>query len=427
MDAPSQGVSARIAASRLLSGVEIERRMLSDQTHGPNSTLARLTPSERARAQSIAAGVLRCRDALDAILDPHFTKNPPLKARHILRIVAWEVLVDGIPAHAAVDSAVIAAKASKKTAHLAKLINAVARKVCETPPSEIAKAPPQALPKYLRVPIERAYGAEAADRMEAVFTAPPPIDLTLKDPGSADHWAKVLDADILPTGSLRLKTRPQITALDGYDTGAWWVQDAAAAMPVQMLGDISGISALDLCAAPGGKTMQLAARGAQVTALDSSAARLERLSENMQRTGLSADIVASDLRNWTPPRPFDVIVLDAPCSATGTIRRHPDLPIVRRDANLQPVFKLQKEFLRHAANWLAPNGRLLYCTCSLLPAEGELAVESVKDVLSIVPITNQATIPGDCLSAEGTLRTRPDIWADRGGMDGFYAAVLQKI
>ena len=234
---------------------------------------------------------------------------------------------------------------------------------------------------------------------------------------------------MLPTGSLRLPGRAQVSALPGYAEGAWWVQDAAAAVPVRLFGDLAGRTALDLCAAPGGKTLQLAAAGAAVTALDASEARLRRLRENLGRTGLAAEVVAADALAWEPGRRFDAVLVDAPCSATGTIRRHPDLPYLRTGRELGPLVALQAALLRRAWDWVAPGGRLVYCVCSLLPAEGE---EQVARFLAAMPDARvggagrgraRAWSPG-WIDAAGGLRLRPDFWPERGGMDGFYAVCL---
>jgi 16S rRNA (cytosine967-C5)-methyltransferase len=235
---------------------------------------------------------------------------------------------------------------------------------------------------------------------------------------------------VLPTGSLRLARPGQISALPGFAEGAWWVQDAAAALPARMLGEVAGREVLDLCAAPGGKTLQLAAAGARVTALDASEPRLGRLRENLARTGLGAEIVVADALAWQPGRQFDAILVDAPCSATGTIRRHPDLPHIRRPTDLAALTELQARLLARAWHWLAPGGRIVFCTCSLLPAEGEdqvarfLAAHADASVVRPDP-TALGIAPG-WIDAAGGLRLRPDYWPERGGMDGFHATALTK-
>lgn len=423
MGAP--GLAARQAAATLLTGVLVDRKTLSEQIEAKDGPLAALEPPERARAQSIATGVLRHLDALDGVLAQYVKKAPPLKVTQTLRIAAWEMLIDQVASHAAVDAAVNAVKASRKVAFLSGLTNAVARKISKTQHLEWTPEP-QLLPKELRKPIVAAYGNTAVQKIEAVQAGEPPLDLTPKDPGQTEALAKALDAKILPTGSLRLPGRGQVSKLAGFEQGDWWVQDAAAAIPVRLLGDIKGARALDLCAAPGGKTMQLAAAGAQVTAVDSSAGRMKRVAENLARTRLKADCVTADILKWKPEGQFDVILLDAPCSATGTIRRHPDLPFVRKGVALKPLLQLQARLIARAASWLKPDGRLLYCTCSLLPAEGEAHLKTLTaHGFEVVTATAPGVDP-NWFNEDNSLRLRPDYWAETGGMDGFFAAILRK-
>lgn len=423
MSAP--GHPARAAAAALVAGVLEEGRMLSDQTDG----LAKLTPPERARAQTLAAGVLRHLDRIDATLAPHLRKTPPPPVRNALRIATAEMFLDAVPPHAAVDGAVRVARAHPKARHLAGLVNAVARRVAERPEAW-SQARDAGLPGWLEAPLRAAWGPEAAEAIAAAHLRPAPLDLTLRDLATTAHWATQLGAEVLPTGGLRLPTPGQVTALPGYAEGAWWVQDAAAALPARMLGNVAGARTLDLCAAPGGKTLQLAAAGAEVTALDLSAPRLKRLEENLRRTGLSARMIAADALAWEPQAPFDAILLDAPCSASGTIRRHPDLPHLRQGRDLAPLLELQRALLARAWDWLAPGGRLVYGVCSLLPQEGEAQIEGF---LAAQP--NASRAPADparlgtdpsWIDADGALRTRPDHWPERGGIDGFYAALLVK-
>ncbi len=412
----SDGIAARQLAARHLSAVFVDSRQIEETPRAGHD------PATLARARSIALGVLRHRDALDAMILPQMDRKPPLLGLNILRIAAWEIKCDGIPVHAAIACAVEVAKRAKKTATLKGLINAVGRKL----EAATLDPTPQALPKFLKVPFERAYGAEAVAAMEAVYTGTPPVDLSLRDPKDAEAQAEALEADVLPTGSLRLKRRVQISALPGFDEGAFWVQDAAAALPMRALGDVQGARVLDLCAAPGGKTLQLAAAGADVLALDASEQRLARMSENLERMKLSAQVVAADALEWEPDGQFDAILLDAPCSATGTLRRHPELAIIRANANLQPVFALQKDLLRRALGWLKPSGTLVFATCSLLPAEGEDALKKLGLLEAVDPIDPaELKVPPEWISPEGWLRTRPDYWADLGGLDGFFAARLK--
>jgi 16S rRNA (cytosine967-C5)-methyltransferase len=280
----------------------------------------------------------------------------------------------------------------------------------------------QKLPRWLRQPLVHAYGRDAVTAIEAVQATAPPLDLTLR------AGAEAPEGDLLPTGSLRLADRGQVSTLPGYAAGGWWVQDAAAAMAVPLLGDVKGQRVLDMCAAPGGKTMQLAAAGADVTALDISGPRMARVAENLARTGLAATCITADALDWQPDQPFDAILLDAPCSATGTIRRHPDLPFVKDGSEIAGLVALQTALLDRALGWLKPGGRLVFVTCSLLPDEGEAQLTAAlarHPGLSVL----RPTLPGlapDWITPDGGLRLRPDYWADKGGMDGFFMACLKR-
>lgn len=420
------GYAARRAALTLLSGVLVDHRMLSDQLVDDAPVLQNLSGPERARAQTIVNGVLRNLEPLDAVIDTYLDRSPPLRARNALRIAGWEILVDGVSAHAAVDMAVSLVRSGQKTERFSGLTNAVARKLAGSQ-DIFAATPTQKLPKALRTPLVKAYGKARAQAIEVAHTQEPPLDITLRDGAKADEWAATLGAKILPTGSLRLSRAGQVTTLPGYDEGAWWVQDAAAAIPARLLGNVAGKTALDLCAAPGGKTMQLAAGGAQVTAVDSSAQRLERLRENLTRTRLSAEIIRADLLKWEPDAAVDVIVLDAPCSATGTIRRHPDLPHLREHSDLRPIFSVQERLLSRALSWLKPGGRLVYCTCSLFPNEGEAQIAKIGESASVVPVSaTEHGVPPEFVTSDGFFRTTPEFWPDDGGIDGFFAAILRK-
>ena len=424
------GLPARLAAGDLIQGVLSDKRMLSELVEAEDSPLTDLTPPERARAQSLAIGVLRSLHRLDGVLARFLNRAPPAQAKTALRICAYELLAEGTPAHAAVDSVVRVMRARQSTQRLSGLANAVGRRIAAEGAPIWESLPSDPLPKWIATPVRKAYGAEGAASIAAACRQEPAVDLTPKDPARAEELAKALGATLLPTGSLRLVRARQISALPGYAEGDWWVQDAAAAMPARLLGDVRGKRVLDLCAAPGGKTLQLAAAGAEVAALDISAARLERVAENLARTGLSAELVTADALNWDCPEPFDAILLDAPCSATGTLRRHPDLPYARPDPDLRPLLALQADLIDRAAGWLKPGGLMVYCTCSLLPKEGELqiarALERNPTLARATPDPVPVGTERHWWSTFGDLRLRPDYWPDLGGMDGFFATLLKK-
>ncbi|WP_374373358.1 RsmB/NOP family class I SAM-dependent RNA methyltransferase [Tabrizicola sp.] len=407
----AEGVVARATAVAILDGVLGEGRMLSDFS-GEG-----LAPADRARALRLAETTLRHLEPADRLLDKHLRKSPPLTVRNTLRLAVTE-RAEGAPAHGVVNAAVeITRNGGKRTAHLAGLVNAVLRALPET-----VTLLPQKLPRWLRQPLVHSYGRDIVTAIEAVQAQEPPLDLTLRD--GFPHP----EGELLPTGSLRLRSPGQLSTLPGYAEGGWWVQDAAAALPAKLLQPQPGERILDLCAAPGGKTLQLVASGAQVTALDISAPRMARLQANLTRTSLTASLVTADALHWQPDTLFDAILLDAPCSASGTIRRHPDLPFVKDGSELFALTALQSALIDRALTWLKPAGRLVFSTCSLLPEEGEaqLAAALARHPNLIVERPDLPGIDPHWWTPEGALRLRPDHWADRGGMDGFFLARLRK-
>ncbi|MHC0052334.1 RsmB/NOP family class I SAM-dependent RNA methyltransferase [Actibacterium sp. D379-3] len=418
--------TARGAAADLLHLVLQEHRQMAELT-GEDGPLARLEPSERARAQRLALSTLRHMGRADAVLAPMLRKPPPAEAHNVLRLAVVEMLEEGAAPHGVVNSAVALLRKGQKTQHLAGLANAVLRKAAETPADVWAALPPQRMPGWLRGRLESLYGRAGVLALEAAHARGAPLDLTPKD-GDGAGLAEAVGGDLLPTGSVRISGPVQVSALPGYGDGAWWVQDAAAALPARLLAAQPGERVADLCAAPGGKTMQLAAAGADVTALDISEQRLARLEENLARTELEARIVVADALTWQPEAPFDAILLDAPCSATGTLRRHPDQPFARTGKDIKPLFALQARMIDRALDFLKPGGRLVFCTCSLLPEEGE---KQIADALTRHPGLTAAPpdapwVEDGWRDAQGGVRLRPDFWPDRGGMDGFYIAVLRK-
>lgn len=407
--------SARAGAVALLNAVLGEGRLLAQALDMPE--FAGLSSADRARAQRLATAVLRVLEPADKVLKPLLRKASPLAVLNILRLAVVE-LAGGAAPHGVVNEAVSLTRSGRKTGHLSGLVNAVLRQVPEGP----ALTPVQKLPRWLRQPLVHTYGREVVTAIEAVQATAPPMDLTLR----ADTLAP--EGEVLTTGSLRLADRGQVSTLPGYEAGGWWVQDAAAALAAPLLGDVTGLRVLDLCAAPGGKTMQLAAAGAKVTALDISASRMARVAENLTRTGLAAQCVVADALQWAPDAPFDAILLDAPCSATGTIRRHPDLPFVKDGSEIAGLVDLQAQLLDRALGWLRPGGRLVYCTCSLLPEEGEgqLAAALARHPGLRVVAPALPGIEPAWITEQGGLRLRPDYWADKGGMDGFFMACLKR-
>jgi 16S rRNA (cytosine967-C5)-methyltransferase len=357
---------------------------------------------------------------LDAVLEPFLRKEPPEPVRNILRIGAAGLLLLDTPVHAAVGTAVVLARRRGLTP-FAGLINAVLRKVASAGSAVLddLDAPRLDTPAWLWA----AWGPSAraiaiAHQVEA------PLDVTLK-PGVAQPEAGTL----LPTGSVRFPSRTSVADIPGFEAGGFWVQDAAAALPARLLAAQPGEHIADLCAAPGGKTAQLAAAGAIVTAVERDPARIERLAANLQRCGLHADVINADATVWRPPKPFDAVLLDAPCSATGTIRRHPDVARVKRPREVQTVSHAQDSLLEAAAAMLRPGGRLIYAVCSLQPEEGapRISAAIAKTGLRHDPFRLEELVAlPEALTRDGFLRTHPGLWPDRGGMDGFFAARLIK-
>jgi 16S rRNA (cytosine967-C5)-methyltransferase len=417
---------SRRAAAALLNGVLGEGRMLSDLLAQPAGPLAPLEPGQRARAQRLALNVLRHLEPADRLLAAHLRKAPPIEVMNVLRLATVEMMVDAVPPHGAVNAAVDLLRAGKRTNHQAGMANAVLRKVAEAG-ADWAKLPPQRMPLWLRKPLVGLWGREVVSAIEAVQAAGAPLDLTLRDPSQAAVWAARLEAEVLPTGSLRRRVLGQVSDLPGYAEGAWWVQDAAAALPVRLLDPRPGERVLDLCAAPGGKTLQLAAAGAAVTAVDLSGPRMQRVAANLARCGLAAEMVVADALHWTA-EPFDAVLLDAPCSASGTIRRHPDLPFVKDGSEVAGLLELQARLIDRALGVLKPGGRLVVCTCSLLPEEGEAQVAAALARHPGLRLEDVAVpgVPEDWRAVSGGLRLRPDHWAERGGVDGFFLARLRR-
>ena len=410
----AEGLVARQAALALLQGVLGDRLPLSDLVEA--AAMARLQAPDRARAQRLALEVLRRIEPIDRLLQTHLKREPALEALNILRLGVSE-LAGGAAAHGVVNAAVELARRGRHRSGAAGMINAVLRKV----PSGVALAGVQKMPRWLRQPLVHALGRDVVAAIEAVQAKAPPLDLTVTG-------AIRPEGIVLPNGSLRVAAGGQVSTLPGFAEGEWWVQDAAAAMAVPMLGDVRGLRVLDLCAAPGGKTMQLAAAGAEVTALDISGPRMGRVSDNLARTGLRAELVVADALHWQPEMPFDAVLLDAPCSASGTIRRHPDLQYIKDGSDIAALTALQAQLFDRALGFVKPGGRLVYCVCSLLPDEGEAQLSAAlarHEDLKVVPPQGPG-VQADWITPEGGLRLRPDYWAEQGGMDGFFMALVTR-
>lgn len=429
------GLAPRRAALGVLSDVLDRRRPLSEALDRLNAGREgqALADRDKSLARALAYTTLRQLGRIDAALGEWLQKPLPEGAgptQHILRLALAEIGYLRTPAYAAGAVAMGLAGSDPEARHFRNLVNALVRRagreltpLLEGLPEEVA------LPAWLVQGWKRHYGAETTKAMIAALTAEPPLDITLKPGQEAAVWAERLNAEMLPTGSLRLRPGLLVDQLDGFAQGDWWVQDAAAALPARLLRPQPGEAIADLCAAPGGKTLQLAAAGADVTAVDLSADRLETLKANLARTGLAARCVAADALTWAPPQPPDAILLDAPCTATGTIRRHPDLPWIKDASDIRALAEVQRGLLLRAIDIVKPGGRILYSVCSLEPQEGDDLIKEVLDAAAgkarLDPIT-AADCPGigPFLTSEGTVRTTPADWPDTGHIDGFFAARL---
>ena len=432
------GLAVRRIAADILDSVLRRRRPLDEQLEGASAHpgLAGLPDRDRALVRALVAVVLRrlgtLRHLLGELLERGLPKDAP-RVETALLIGAAQILFLDVPDHAAVDLGVRLVQADRQATHFAGLVNAVLRRLAREGGARLAELDTATLdtPKWLMDRWVAAYGEPTARAIAAANASEPALDLTAK--GDPAGWAERLGGWVLPTGSVRLIAHGAVTALPGFAEGAWWVQDAAAALPVRLLGNVAGLRIADLCAAPGGKAAQLAAAGAHVTAVDRSPARLARLDDNLKRLSLAAELVCADVADWEAA-PFDAVLLDAPCSSTGTIRRHPDVPWLKQPADVEKLAGLQRRLIERAAALTKPGGTLVYCTCSLETDEGEATVD---DLLARETSVRRAPVDAgeiddraEFVTRKGDLRTLPchlpDPDSRRAGLDGFYAARLVK-
>jgi 16S rRNA (cytosine967-C5)-methyltransferase len=432
--------SPRAIVLDLLDRVLEQKRPL-EEAFERHPDLGALENRDRQFVRALTATTLRHLARIDRVLALCLERPLPERAhqaRDLLRIGAAQLLILNTPAHAAVDSSVALAGNLAGAAGYKGLINAVLRRIDRERAALKASVPPGAasLPDWLWQSWSQAYGKDEAAAIAEAVLHEAPLDLTVNRTGEIAGWAAELHAEIMPGGTLRLRSQPdgerhlRIPELPGYAAGAWWVQDFAASLPVKLLGDMTGRRALDLCAAPGGKTLQLAAAGAVVTAIDRSADRLKRVAQNLARLGLEAQCEAADAATWSGAKDFDVVLLDAPCSATGTMRRHPDVAWLKDPRDLPKLNGVQDRLLDAALRLARPGGTVLYCVCSLQPEEGRARIDAAlrrhADVASAPFEKGEVFGLSELLTPAGDLRTLPCHLSDKGGMDGFYAARLIK-
>jgi 16S rRNA (cytosine967-C5)-methyltransferase len=435
------GLPARRLAAEILDGVLRRHRPL-DELLDQHPGLGTLADRDRALVRHLVATVLRRLGTLRHILGIFLERGLPAdapRAETALLIGVAQILWLEVPDHAAVDLAVRLVQADRRAARYAGLVNAVLRRVAREGAQHLNGVDTTLLdtPNWLMSRWAATYGTEMARAIAAAHAQEPPLDLSVKnDPA---HWANVLGGRVLPTGSVRTLVHGPVSGLPGYHDGAWWVQDAAAALPARLLGDVTGKAIADLCAAPGGKTAQLAAAGARVVAVDRAESRIDRVKVNLSRLGLEAEVVTADILTADPTQwpisAFDAVLLDAPCSSTGTIRRHPDIPWGKQPGDIATLAGLQRALLARAAELVKPGGLLVYCTCSLEPEEG---VEIVGDFLARDgrfgrrPISaTELNASDDMITPAGDLRTLPCGLPDpdprMAGLDGFFAARLERM
>jgi 16S rRNA (cytosine967-C5)-methyltransferase len=421
VDNPNPELAARRVAIALLQGGLAQRGGFDEAMTRPPFT--DLPPRERAWVRGLAATAFRRLGSIDAALAGKLAKPPPPEVTAILRIGAAQLLFRDTPAFAAVATSVELATDTNATRPFKGLINAVLRGLARG--GVPAQSPEADLPPWIAARWRAAYGEEATAALAARLAEDPPTDLSLRDPARGPELAPSREAEVLPGGSLRTWRRGDLPGWPGFEDGTWWVQDAAAAIPARILDAKPGETVLDLCAAPGGKTLQLAAAGATVTALDRSAPRLRRLSENLARIGLEAEVVVADAAAWSDTRLFDAVLLDAPCTSTGTFRRHPDVLWGSKPGDIAKLAGVQARLLDASARRVRPGGRLVYCVCSLEPEEGEAQVPAFLRrhpefrVHRLAP--GEAGAPQESLSDDcGWLRLLPSVAEPPGGLDGFF-------
>lgn len=415
------GTASRRAALRMLDAVLRRGEALDRAQHAATQGLR--NSADRAHAVVMAAEVLRHLPDLDMLIDSATRLPIPddAKSRSVLRLALVQTLKLGTPPHAAIATALpLVEGGPKRLVH--GVFGTLMREEASLP--ELPSLPEDAAERWAD-----QWGDEVVEAARCAIAAHPPIDLTLRDASETSKWAETLGGVSHAPGHVRLSDPGTITALPGFDEGAWWVQDISASLPARLMGAGDGRTVLDLCAAPGGKTMQLAANGWQVTGVDISAKRLERLEENLGRTGLAATLVQGDIESWQPAAPADSVLLDAPCSATGIFRRHPDVLYRVGERQIAELAELQTRLLARSADWVKPGGTLVYATCSLERAEGEDQLEAFLTAhrdWQRAPIEVGEIPEGFAVTTDGDLRILPATWSDQGGADGFFIARLKR-
>lgn len=427
------GLEVRAAAVKILSAVLEKKTSLDgmlDNEHG-NPAYVALSGADRALLRAIVNSALRHLPRIDAALDSLLDSPLPQGAKslhHIFVVAIAQMIYLDVPDHSAVDLAVEQASRDSRTKRFVKLVNAILRRLGrEKDAVREYMDSVSVIPEWYFKRLVKDYGKETAQAIADAQLMPSAIDVTVKsDPAL---WAEKLGGELMPNGSIRLATfEGSVANLEGFEAGEWWVQDFSAALPVQLMGDISGKTVLDTCAAPGGKTAQLVSAGAKVTALEQSASRLKRLKQNMTRLGLDVEMVETSMQKFQPEALYDVVLLDAPCSSTGTLRKHPDVLWTKGVSDIEKLASVQDAMLRHALTMVKPGGFVVFSNCSADKIEGEAVVNNLireRNDIKRLPFSREEwPVLADAISDDGDLRTTADMF---GGVDGFYAARLQKL
>lgn len=421
-------ISARSCAVEILAEV-LDRKRPFDEVIARHAAFQALSERDRNFARLLVMTVLRRLGQVDSLIGGMLEK--PLSGKsndvmHVLRLGVVQLIWLKTPAHAAVH-AMVETVAGFGHGHMKGLVNVVLKRVAREGDAiiETQDAAKINVPQWLFESWANAYGQDVARAISSPRETVPPLDITVKK--DAQVCAEKLGGSLLPTGSIRLEQAGRVDLLAGFSDGGWWVQDAAAALPVKLLGEMTGKTVFDLCAAPGGKTAQIAAAGAKVVAVDQSKRRLQVLQANMGRLNFHVDVVESDILKWKPEVVPDIILLDAPCSATGTLRRHPEVLWHKKQEDVSELAVLQKRMLNRVSGWLEKGGKLVYCVCSLQPEEGEMQIENFLSAHKDFVIKPVSGIPSEFINSQGALRTLPAHFAGIGGIDGFYAVVLERV
>ncbi len=423
------GIAARWVVLEMLEAIFSHKIMLIDLKTSKDFSFFHLLPEEKARALSILENILRNLSQIDLTIRKYVKKTPKMRTFNVLRLAASEIILDKLPAHAVVNSSVELAKLDYRTKNQSGLVNAVCRKMAHKPfflPLENYVY----MDDPFMLKLRSIYGEVVARRIFEVHNSPPPVDLNFKDKKTFEQTSTIMKGRVLPLGTIRIEGKTNLSKLPGFKEGAWWVQDFASSLPVKLLGSLKNKKVLDVCAAPGGKTMQLCAAGAKVWAIDFSESRVERLRENLKRVDLKAQIIVEDIFEYKTKEKYDIVVVDVPCSATGTMRRNFDLRFLNPLERVEKLRVTQKKMLMKCMDFTSDGGSILYCNCSLLPDEGEDIIRETLEVVSgwdTQPLNlKNFSLNPSWSGVLGDLRLRPDYWGRIGGMDGFYASLLSK-